>query len=515
MGKILIYVFCFNPHSVRDKETYLHLKFQKIKTPNKINTSRRLKKNKIKKTGDYCKVCNLMCDIFDNLSKKSYPTSRAIHMKNIVIIGNGIAGVTAARHIRKMSDYKITIISAETDHFFSRTALMYVYMGHMKFEHTKPYEDYFWKKNRIDLKRAYVTQVVTASKEVVCDDGSRLSYDSLILATGSKPNKFGWPGQDLEGVQGLYSKQDLDKLEKNAPNKDVCKRAVIVGGGLIGIEMAEMLRSRDIPVTFLVRETSFWNGVLPSGESEMINRHIKNHHIDLRLNTNLKEILADANGKARAVVVAETGEEIPCDVVGLTAGVSPNIDFLKDSDITLGRGIKVNRLLETNAPDVYAIGDCAEQHEAIGQRRPIEAVWYTGRMMGETVAQTICGTPTEYKPGHWFNSAKFLDIEYQTYGWVFSDQNKKEHETHFHWHHKDDTKCITIATHKETGAFLGINTFGIRMRHEVFDRWLTEERTTSYVIAHLKEANFDPEFFKHFEKDIITAFQKENAALAN
>lgn len=427
-------------------------------------------------------------------------------MKHIVIIGNGIAGVTAARHIRKLSDHKITIISAETDHFFSRTALMYVYMGHMKYEHTKPYEDYFWKKNRIDLVRAYVEKVEVTNKKLITSDGQSIPYDSLILATGSTPNKFGWPGQDLDGVQGLYSYQDLEKLEKNAPNKEVCNRAVIVGGGLIGIELAEMLRTREIPVTFLVREASFWNGVLPSGESQMLNNHILSHHIDLRLNTNLKEIKADENGRAKSIIIQETGEEIPCNVVGLTAGVSPNISFLKNSAIELGRGIKVNRFLQTNVPDVYAIGDCAEQHQPIGNRRPIEAVWYTGRMMGETVAQTICGNPTEYKPGHWFNSAKFLDIEYQTYGWVFSESIKKEDEQHFHWMHPDGDKCITVAYQKNTNLFLGINTFGIRMRHETFDTWLTEKRSVDYVMEHLSKANFDPEFYKHFEKDILKAF---------
>ncbi|MGF1555989.1 NAD(P)/FAD-dependent oxidoreductase, partial [Paucihalobacter sp.] len=312
-------------------------------------------------------------------------------MKHIVIIGNGIAGITAARHIRKNSNHRITIISAETDYFFSRTALMYVYMGHMKFEHTQPYENWFWKKNRIELKKAFVENVKTDEKTLKLSGGEIMSYDSLIIATGSKPNKFGWPGQDLKGVQGLYSKQDLDNLEVYAPNKDLCKRAVIVGGGLIGIELAEMFRSRDISVTFLVRETSFWGGVLPKGESEMINQHITEHHIDLRLSTNLKEIISDDNGKAKAVVIAETDEVIPCDFVGLTAGVSPNIDFLKSSNIELNRGILVNRFLETSTADVYAIGDCAEQREAIGHRRPIEAVWYTGRMMGEVVAQTICG----------------------------------------------------------------------------------------------------------------------------
>jgi NADPH-dependent 2,4-dienoyl-CoA reductase/sulfur reductase-like enzyme len=430
-------------------------------------------------------------------------------MEHIVIIGNGIAGVTAARHIRKLSDKRITIISTETDYFFSRTALMYVYMGHMKFEHTQPYEKGFWKKNSIDLVKGYVSQVLPKEKKLLLRDGEAISYDKLVIATGSKPNKFGWPGQDLDGVQGLYSKQDLDQLEVNAPNKQVCKRAVIVGGGLIGIELAEMLQTRDIPVTFLVREDSFWNGVLPSGESQMINEHILEHHIDLRLGASLKEIVSDENGRVKSVVVEETGEEIPCDLVGLTAGVTPNIDFLKDSGIELGRGVKVNRFLETNIKDIYAIGDCAEQHEAIGNRRPIEAVWYTGRMMGETVAQTLCGNKMPYNPGHWFNSAKFLDIEYQTYGWVFSERRKKAEEVHFHWRHPKEKICITIAFHKDSEEFLGINTFGIRLRHEIFDRWLTEKRNIEYVVEHLVDANFDPEFYRTYEKDIVNQFNSD------
>ncbi|MBA4744900.1 MAG: NAD(P)/FAD-dependent oxidoreductase [Muricauda sp.] len=430
-------------------------------------------------------------------------------MEHIVIIGNGIAGVTAARHIRKLSDKKITIVSAESEYFFSRTALMYVYMGHMKFEHTQPYENHFWKKNRVDLVKGYVTEINTQEKKLQIDGSPDLNYDKLIIATGSKPNKFGWPGQELDGVQGLYSKQDLELLEVNAPNNKVCKRAVIVGGGLIGIELAEMLRTRDIPVTFLVRETSFWNGVLPQGESEMINEHIREHHIDLRLGASLKEIVADENGRVKSVVIEETKEEIECSLVGLTAGVTPNIDFLHDSGIELDRGVKVNRYLETNVKDVYAIGDCAEQHEAIGNRRPIEAVWYTGRMMGETLAQTICGNRMEYNPGHWFNSAKFLDIEYQTYGWVFPEKNKKESEVHFHWRHPNEKICITIAFDRDSETLLGINTFGIRLRHEVFDRWLNEKRNVDYVMEHLVDANFDPEFYKNFESQIVSKYNTD------
>ena len=433
-------------------------------------------------------------------------------MEHIVIIGNGISGVTLARHIRKLSDKNITIISNETDYFFSRTALMYVYMGHMTFDQTQPYEDWFWEKNRIHLKKGFISKVDTDTKTLYFENKETITYDKLVIASGSKPNKFGWPGQDSKGVQGLYHKQDLENLEVYAPNNQVCKRAVIIGGGLIGIELAEMLNTRQIPVTFLVRESSFWNSVLPQGESDMINRHIKNHHIDLRLNSNLKEIISDENGIVTSVIIEDSNEEIPCDFVGLTAGVSPNIDFLKSSNIEINRGVLVNRFLETNISDIYAIGDCAEQREAIGNRRPIEAVWYTGRMMGEVLAQTICGNKMPYQPGHWFNSAKFFDIEYQTYGWVFA--KPKQDHNHFHWKHSDDTKCITIEYHSKSREFIGINTFGIRMRHEVFDQWLTEKQSVDYVITHLEKANFDPEFYSTFEKDIQNTFSKQAEALS-
>ncbi len=426
-------------------------------------------------------------------------------MKKILIIGNGISGITAARHIRKLSDFEITVISAETDYFFSRTALMYVFMGHMKFENTQPYENWFWEKNKINLIKARVSGINAENNNVTLDSGEMIAYDELILAVGSKPNKFGWPGQDLKGVQGLYSYQDLQSMEEFTKG---VSRGVIVGGGLIGVEMAEMLLSRGIEVSFLVREPSFWNVVLPPEESDLINRHIKEHHVDLQLSTELKEILADENGRVRAVVTSK-GEEIACGFVGLTAGVSPNIDFLKEGPVETERGIMVDPYLTTNIPNIYAIGDCAQFREPLPNRRPVEQVWYTGRMMGEVVAHTICKKKTAYKPGIWFNSAKFFDIEYQTYGHVWGQL--KENEKQFYWEHEDGKKCVKFVFEKGTDILLGVNTFGIRLRHEVFDDWLKSKKTIQYVIKNLKKANFDPEFFKRHEKEIAKRFKEQYA----
>lgn len=423
---------------------------------------------------------------------------------HIVIIGNGISGTTAARYIRKLSDHRITIISKESEYFFSRTALMYVYMGHMKFEHIKPYEDWFWKKNRIDLLFDHVNRVDTVRKALSLESGALVQYDQLIIASGSVSNKFEWKGQDLKGVQGLYSKQDLENME--IFTKDI-QRAAIVGGGLIGIEMAEMLHSRNIPVSFLVREKNFWDVVLPEEEAKLVGNHIREHYIDLRLETNLVEILSDENGRAKAVTT-DKGETIPCEFVGLTTGVSPNIKFLEDSGIECKRGVLVDEFLETNISGVFAIGDCAEFKTPLPNRKSVEQIWYTGRIMGETIAGTVCGRRTKYEPGVWFNSAKFFDIEYQTYGSVFS--TLMENEETFYWEYPDKKICLRLNYDRTSHAVAGVNGLGIRLRHESFDRWISEKRTVEFVLEHLAEANFDPEFYIQYETQIIEKYNSEN-----
>ncbi len=375
-------------------------------------------------------------------------------------------------------------------------------MGHMRYKDTKPYEDYFWSKNRIELRKDYVEQIDFQSK-ILNMKGGNLKYDKLILAVGSAPNKFGWPGQDLKGVGGLYSFQDLENMEAYSPN---LKHAVIVGGGLIGIEMAEMFHSRHIPVTFLVREASYWNGVLPPEESAMINRHILEHGIDLRLSTELKEILPNDKGEATAVITNKE-EKIDCQFVGLTAGVHPNIRFLKNTTLEVQKGILVNEYLETNLPDVYAIGDCAQAENPLPGRRPIEAIWYTGRMMGETVAYNICGKKIAYDPGFWFNSAKFFDIEYQVYG-TMPAKLPEDHET-LYWEHTDGKKSIRINYNKNTQQVEGFNLMGVRFRSEVCEKWIKEKTAIKEVLQNLGLANFDPEFYPQFEKDVVATYNNK------
>lgn len=419
----------------------------------------------------------------------------------IVIIGNGIAGVTAARNIRKRSDEDLLIISAESKYFFSRTALMYIYMGHMRFQDTQPYEDDFWEKNRIDLLQAKVSKIDTVKKSIETDSGQSIDYDTLILATGSKPNKFGWPGQDAKGVQSLYSKQDLELMEVNT--KDI-ESAVVVGGGLIGIEMAEMLLSRSIEVNYLVREPHFWGNVLPKEDSHFVMKHLDHHNgITFHYEEELDKIITDETNRVSKIVTV-SGKEIPAQFVGLTVGVHPNIDLVEGTSIETNRGILVNELLQTSVQDVYAVGDCAELRSPRSGRKAIEPVWYTGRFMGETLARTVTGEQTKYDPGTWFNSAKFFDLEYQTYGSVSSVPIDGIED--FTFSSRDGEVFLHFAFDKTTKAILGVNTFGMRLRHLVFNEWLSKQRSIETVISHLATANFDPEFYKRYENELIQSF---------
>ena len=429
--------------------------------------------------------------------------------QHIVIIGNGIAGITCARNIRKQGNDNITVISSETEHFYSRTALMYIFMGHMKYEHTKPYEDWFWEKNRIRLLKEHVTSIDIKDKKLSLQNCAAISYDKLVIATGSVSNKPNFPGMELKGVQSLYGIPDLELMNENSKG---IKKAVIIGGGLIGIEMAEMLLSRNIHITFLVRENLYWDNVLPKEEASLISKHIREHHVDLRNATEVKEIRGADNGKVSSLITTK-GEEIICEFVGVTVGVSPNISLLKTTDIETDRGVLVNEYFETNIPDVYAIGDCVQHRNPPAGRKTVEQVWYTGRIHGETVAPTLCGKRTAYNPAPWFNSAKFFDIEYQTYGTINSQE--QGHETSFYWEHDKGRICFRAVYNKENETIIGFNVLGMRLRHEVCDKWLQEKRKIDDVMTNLQQLNFDPEFFDKHEEDIISSYNQQTGKNIN
>lgn len=424
-------------------------------------------------------------------------------MCHAAIIGNGIAGITAARRLRALRpDWRISVISGESRYHYSRPALMYIFMGHMRYADTKPFEDRVWADERIELVRDWVTEIDVAASRLRLHAGGTLAYDKLLIATGSQSNRFGWPGQDLRRVQGLYDLIDLHTLTENMRDT---RRSVIVGGGLIGVELAEMLHSRGVHVTMLIRETDYWRNVLPAEESAMVSRLIRHEGFDLRLETRLAEILDDGTGAAWAVVT-DRGERIEAQLVGLTVGVSPNIDLVRDTAIKAGRGVLVDESLRTNVDNIWAAGDCAEIVRPHVERNLLQQVWYTGKAQGRVAGEAMAGVETRYEPGIWYNSAKFLDLEYQTYGDV--RPNPRDGERHLWWEHADGRKGVRLVC-DSAGVFIGLNTMGVRYRHEVCEGWIRDRRSIDDVVAQLPQANFDSEFSRRYESEIAATMREQ------
>jgi NADPH-dependent 2,4-dienoyl-CoA reductase/sulfur reductase-like enzyme len=425
----------------------------------------------------------------------------------VLIIGNGIAGVTTALELRRRRrDWRITLISGESDAFFSRTALMYVFMGHLRLRDTQPYEEHVWREKRIDRVRGWVVEIELGARRVRLDDGRALPWDRLVIATGSTPNRFGWPGESLDGVQGLYTLQDLETLERAVVG---ARRTAVVGGGLIGVELAEMLHARGLPVTLLARESAYWNNVLPAEESALVTQVIRNAGVDVRLSTTLAHIEPDARGRAAAVVTG-AGERLQAELVGLTAGVRPNLSAVTGAGLEVGRGVRVDPELRTSAPDVWACGDCAELVAAPGAPGRVEQLWYTGRMQGEVCAANVAGEHRTYDRGIWFNSARFFDLDWHTYGQVPSALDAPDPAVRQAvWVDPPRRRLLRIVA--RAGRLIGVDSLGLRQRQAVWTRWIAEGRAAVDTTPHLEAAVFEPEFTRPLAASVAAHLREQLA----
>ncbi|HET7293330.1 MAG TPA: NAD(P)/FAD-dependent oxidoreductase, partial [Vicinamibacteria bacterium] len=332
-----------------------------------------------------------------------------------VVIGNGVAGMEAALALRRRdAEARITLVSDEHDHFFSRPALMYVLCGQLRLQDTEPYDRGLYGRMRFERVRGHVQGVDMAGKTLRFEDGRSLAYDRLLIAAGSVGREAPWPGAAGPGLHCFVTLRDLEGLDADARRGG---RAVVVGGGLIGVEVAEILHHRGLHVSFVIRENWYFPLALDSRESRLVADHMRERGIDVRLGVNVDEIVRGDDGRIRGVKVGP--DVIECDLVAAAIGVVPNTAFLRGSGLALSRGgaVEVDDALKAGAPDVWAAGDCANVTWADGTRRP-EQLWYTARDQGRAAALSMLGDEVRYRRGTWYNSAKFFDIEWTTAGWV-------------------------------------------------------------------------------------------------
>ncbi len=407
---------------------------------------------------------------------------------DIIVVGNGVAGITCAMTARQRDPKaSITVVSGETDYFFSRTALMYAYLDRMGRRELEPFERKTWEAQRINLVRDWVVDLDHAARTVKLAGGKTQHFDRLVLAVGARARKPAWAGLETvkDGVVNFVSMQDLDACERLTPST---KRAVVVGGGLIGIELVECLRHFGVAVTFLIREPYYWPMALGAAEAAMVQAHLLKHGVDVRTADEVKQVHADAQGRVSGITTSK-GERLDAQMLGVAIGVEPNVERLRAfKDVpALGRGIQVNDRFETSLADVFAVGDCAEI--ALADKPLIELIWYSAKRHGAHVAGNLFGGNLAYRPPTFFNSSKFFDIEFTTVGQV-QDAGDGVQSIYGRVAGKDISQRLV----HNTKGVLGFNMLGSRWNHEVLCRWVEERRSARFCLEHLAQAQFDHEF---------------------
>jgi NADPH-dependent 2,4-dienoyl-CoA reductase/sulfur reductase-like enzyme len=417
-----------------------------------------------------------------------------------VVVGNGVCGIEAALALRRReAEARITVVSDEHDHFFSRPALMYVLCGQLDLRATEPWDRALYERMGFERVRGRAASLDAPGRALVLADGSRLGYDKLLLAVGSRGRPAPWPGSEGPGLHYFVTLRDLEGLERDAQPG---RRAVVIGGGLIGVEVAEVLKQRGLSVVFAIRENWYFPLALDRNEAALVSEHMRAHGVDVRLGVNVEEILRDA-GRIRGVRIG--AEEVPADLVVSAIGVVPNTGFLQGSGLALSRGgaVEVDDALRTSLPDVWAAGDCANVTWADGSRRP-EQLWYTARDQGRVAAASMLEDRAAYRRGAWYNSAKFFDLEYTTAGWV---------PVLLNWDNTpiDPGPDVRTWFQRVPGRFesqrvvckgdrvVGFNMLGGRWNHEPMLGWIHERRRLDYVLTRLGEAQFDEELTPRFQ----------------
>jgi 3-phenylpropionate/trans-cinnamate dioxygenase ferredoxin reductase component len=326
--------------------------------------------------------------------------------RSIVILGAGQAAAQLVDTLRKRGHGGPLAVIGDEPHLpYQRPPLSKKYFsGALERDRLFIRHAAFYAEHGVDLRLGRrATRIDRTARSVALDDGSPLGYDTLVLATGSRPRRIGLPGAELAGVHYLKTLQDADQLREQARPGH---RAVIIGGGYIGLEVAATCRELGVDVTVLEMADRVMSRVVCEPVSRYYEAEHAKHGVDIVLQTRLQEFIDDGAGRVRAVL-CEDGSEYPADFVVVGIGVLAEDQLAREAGLDCGNGIVVDEYCRTSDPSIYAIGDCSfHPSQRYGTRLRLESV-DNAFEQANTAALNILGTPTVHDKVPWFWSDQY------------------------------------------------------------------------------------------------------------
>src|SRR6266536_567132 len=332
-----------------------------------------------------------------------------------LIIGNGIAGVTAAEILRNEDSVAdITVIADDPFPVYYRPALKDYLAGRVREDKLWARPNSFYQDHRIRFLSDRVVGIQAGQHTVQVQSGREVTYDRLLLANGARASRLNCPGTNLIGVTTLRTVADYQAVVSHL---GTARRIVVSGSGTLALESIETLRHRGYQVTHLLRRRTLWSEVLDPIASDLVLQQEMRDGVDVRSEQEIAEI----TGKEGSVtsVITTAGARIPCEMVLLGIGIEPIVDFVKDAGIACGRGVKVDGVMRTNAPDIYAAGDAIETSDPLTGRTRVIGQWYPSIQQARAAAYSmldLLDTAQPFNSGTFYNATFLYGLDFASVG---------------------------------------------------------------------------------------------------
>lgn len=316
-------------------------------------------------------------------------------MKRYVIIGGGPAGINAASVVRARDPAgEILVLDRDQDPPYYRTELD-TYIGGSTSDAELPlHPQSYYEEQRISVRlRTVVTRLRPDERTLELEGGERVPFDSLLLAPGSLPLTVPWPGSQTGGVMTIRTWGDARRVIRHVTESD--QTVLVVGGGVLGLILAEGIRHRGRPVVLLEREPCLWAPVLDAVASDLIRARLAQAAIQSILKEEVAEILSK-DGRVTGVRTT-AGQQIETGLVVVAIGVRPDIEFLKGSGIRTDRGIFIDHEFRTNLRDIFAAGDAVQAYDAITGQFRVVTNWNNAAEQGKLAGALMAGGGEPYR----------------------------------------------------------------------------------------------------------------------
>lgn len=327
-------------------------------------------------------------------------------MTRYLLVGTGVAAISALEAIRSLDGSgEISVVSDDPHGYYSRPGLAYYLTGEVEDSLLFPYQKSDFSRLNARFYRARATRILPSEREIELEGGARLPYDKLLLATGAQAIPLKIPGADLKGVHKLDNLADARALLADAKRG---RDAIVTGGGITALELAEGLAARGMRVHYILRGERYWPAILDELESGVIEGLLAQEGITLHHKSEVVEILGK-NGKIHAARLAD-GRTLKADLLAYAIGIAPRLGLAQQAGIACERGVLVNERMETNLADMYAAGDVAQVYDPAAGKHVLDSLWTPAREQGRVAGLNMAGQPTAYLKSIPFNVTRLAGL---------------------------------------------------------------------------------------------------------